>query len=186
MKNKIQKYNLKFEKATLSDLPDLNTLYDNAREYMRKNGNPNQWGSRTPSEKLLKDDIHEKQLLVIRSENGTFEGAFVLKQTPDPWYENIDGKWITDNPYYVIHRCATMGNIPRLFDAMVEYSFNQFDEIRIDTHEDNKAMQNAILRNGFTYCGIIDIPKVGKRLAYSCEKKDYIKSEAYLSRMENK
>ena len=31
-------------KAELKDLPKLKELYEKARQYMRENGNPDQWG----------------------------------------------------------------------------------------------------------------------------------------------
>ena len=42
--------------------------------------------------------------------------------------------------------------------------------LRIDTHEDNQPMQDAVLRYGFRKCGIIHIRDGSKRVAF-----DYIK-----------
>ncbi len=38
--------------------------------------------------------------------------------------------------------------------------------IRIDTHRDNKIMQNALHKKGFSYCGIIHCWNGSERLAY--------------------
>ena len=40
------------------------------------------------------------------------------------------------------------------------------DNIRIDTHKDNKIMQGLLERHGFSYCGIIYLLNGAPRLAY--------------------
>jgi RimJ/RimL family protein N-acetyltransferase len=51
-------------------------------------------------------------------------------------------------------------------EAVLEFCFSKTDNIRIDTHDDNKTMQHILLKNGFTYCGIIYLKNGDERLAY--------------------
>ena len=51
-------------KALLEDLPILLEIYENARAYMAKSGNPNQWGKSNPPKETLVDDIHKNRLYV--------------------------------------------------------------------------------------------------------------------------
>ena len=49
---------------------------------------------------------------------------------------------------------------------MMEYLDTLTDNIRIDTHRDNKIMQHNLAKYGFEYCGIIHIASGAERLAY--------------------
>ncbi len=39
---------IRLRKATLSDLKDIENIYERARVFMANNGNPHQWGDRFP------------------------------------------------------------------------------------------------------------------------------------------
>jgi hypothetical protein len=53
-----------------------------------------------------------------------------------------------------------------IFSSIMEFCFSNDENIRIDTHHDNKIMQHNILKHGFTYCGIIYLLSGDERLAY--------------------
>jgi RimJ/RimL family protein N-acetyltransferase len=38
--------------------------------------------------------------------------------------------------------------------------------IKADTHKDNRAMQKALYKNGFQYCGIIYLEDNSERIAF--------------------
>ena len=46
-------------KATISDLDEIMDIYSLAREFMKKNNNPNQWGDTYPSRELIEDDVNK-------------------------------------------------------------------------------------------------------------------------------
>ncbi len=48
----------------------------------------------------------------------------------------------------------------------VSYCEEIIPHLRIDTHEDNKIMQRAIEKNGFTKCGMIFTEEGSSRIAY--------------------
>ena len=48
----------------------------------------------------------------------------------------------------------------------MDFSFAHDNNIRIDTHRDNKIMQHNIEKHCFTYCGIIYLANGDERLAY--------------------
>ena len=48
---------MEIRKAALADLPRMMEIYAGAREYMRANGNPNQWVGGYPSEDRIREDI---------------------------------------------------------------------------------------------------------------------------------
>ena len=50
--------------------------------------------------------------------------------------------------------------------ACIDFCTQTISNIRIDTHENNKTMQNALERIGFVRCGIIYLPNGDPRIAY--------------------
>ena len=152
--------------ATWDDLPRIEELYANARRFMAETGNPNQWGNTTPVTSLLEDDIRKGLLHVMISEN-VIHGVFYFYIGEDPTYGSIeDGAWTSDTPYGTIHRIAGDGSGGTLATA-VAFAKDQINHIRIDTHEDNKIMQRAIAKQGFTRCGIIHLANGSPRIAYA-------------------
>ena len=130
--------------------------YRYARELMKKNGNPTQWGDRFPPEEKVLRDIEEGTGYVIE-EDGEIRGVFAFIIGPDPTYQLIeDGAWINDTEEYgTIHRIATNGKGHGVFDACIDFCAAQIDNLRIDTHQNNKAMLHLITSRGFQRCGII-------------------------------
>ena len=56
---------LQIRKAKPEDLRQIMPLYEKAREFMEKNGNPTQWGKNNPPEDLIRKDIKEGYLLSL-------------------------------------------------------------------------------------------------------------------------
>ena len=48
---------MRIRKATFCDLEKILDIYKIAREYMKNNGNPNQWGDDKPKKELLISSI---------------------------------------------------------------------------------------------------------------------------------
>ena len=91
---------------------------------------------------------------------------FALLPSPEPTYDYIDGAWLTDAPYGVIHRMASYPDVHGIFSAVIDYAASRYSHLRIDTHRDNRIMQHLIEKHGFTYCGIIWLEDGTERLAY--------------------
>lgn len=153
-------------KALWEDLPRIEELYANARQFMARTGNPHQWGNTTPVVSLLEDDIRKGDLYVMVNE-GIIHGVFYFYIGEDPTYGVIeDGSWTSDTPYGTIHRIAGDGSGGTLATA-VAFGKERINHIRIDTHEDNKIMQRAIAKQGFSRCGIIHLANGSPRIAYA-------------------
>ena len=142
--------------STKADLPEILDTYEYARELMRKNGNPTQWGNKFPPMEKILGDIDNKTGYVIE-DNGVICGVFAFIIGPDPTYALIeDGAWINDTDEYgTIHRIATNGKSHGVFDACIDFCQSKINNLRIDTHPDNKAMLHLISSRGFQRCGII-------------------------------
>lgn len=152
--------------AERKDLSEIMRVYEVARGFMRKTGNPTQWNGGYPQENIVLDDIEKKQLFVLENE-GLVCGAFAFLQGPDSTYLKIyDGKWQSDEPYFAMHRIASDGTVKGFFSLCADYCKKKCSHLRIDTHADNKVMQHVIEKENFVRCGIIHLANGDPRIAY--------------------
>ena len=115
-----------------------------------------------------KKDIENNEMYVLEDEDG-IQASFVFYCGIDPCYNKIyDGQWLNDEPYGVIHRIATRGLKKHMADIILEYCESKIDNIRMDTHMDNKPMQNFMLKHGFKHVGTIYLKNGQSRLAFHC------------------
>ena len=158
--------------ATEADIPAVLPVFEAAKAIMRADGNHDQWGAPGfPGDALLLRDIARGGGYVISSEaEGGVEKSivayFALLPSPEPTYSHIDGAWLTDEPYGVIHRIASYPEVHGIFSAIIDFAAARYLHLRIDTHRDNRIMQHLIDAAGFTYCGIIWLEDGTERLAY--------------------
>lgn len=153
-------------KTLLKDLDKVMRIYDSAGQYMRENGNPNQWKYGYPNMELIKEDIYEGKSYVC-VDGQEIVGVFFYSDGPDPTYYNIyEGSWIKEGPYGVIHRIASASRQKGVASFCLNWAMERNSNIRIDTHEDNIIMQNFLTKNGFIRCGIIYLDDGAKRIAY--------------------
>ena len=84
--------------ATRDDLPRIYEIYANAREYMRKTGNPDQWGTTEPYHEWLDKDIERDELYVCYEGDDVY-GVFMFMTREEPFYNSPDeGGWLNDEP----------------------------------------------------------------------------------------
>ena len=154
--------------ATEADLPAVLPVFEAAKAIMRADGNHDQWGAPGfPGDALLLHDIARGGAFVISSEaKESIVAYFALLPSPEPTYDYIDGAWLTDEPYGVIHRIASYPDVHGIFSAIIDFAAERYRHIRIDTHRDNRIMRHLIESAGFTYCGVIWLPDGTERLAY--------------------
>lgn len=95
----------------------------------------------------------------------------MLRFGADPTYDYIeDGAWLNDEPYVTIHRIASSGISHGIFRIASDFCKTLSDNVRVDTHNDNKIMQGRIEREGFERCGIIYVDDGTPRIAYQWVK----------------
>ncbi len=153
------------------DLPRMMEIYAYARKFMAMQGNPNQWGRNNwPPEELIREDIDSNNSYVCVNDKDEVIGTFfyVFGRNIDPTYDVIeDGAWMDDSAYGVIHRLASDGSEKGIGQFCIEWAFKKCRHLRIDTHPDNKIMQNIAHRLGFSKRGIIYVKQdTYPRIAY--------------------
>ncbi|MBQ8521884.1 MAG: GNAT family N-acetyltransferase [Bacteroides sp.] len=161
---------MKLRSATLSDLPRIWQIIRQAKAQMVREGK-HQWDENYPLEEHLRADIlHEAAYVLTDEEVIIAYGAIVFDG--EPAYLDIEGKWLSKQPYVVLHRLAVADEAKR---RGVAVRFMQEVELlalskgihsfKVDTNYDNFYMQKVLQKCGFAYCGIIHYPR-GNRWGY--------------------
>lgn len=159
--------NLHIRKTRREDIPDILKIFHSAREYMRKNNNFSQWDNEYPGLKDVENDILENSSFVGTGDNEEILMYFAFIKGEDPTYKTIlNGSWLNDEYYGTIHRIASNGKSRGVLKAACDYCFQFVNNIRIDTHEDNKPMLKALSDLGFSRCGIIYCRDGSPRIAF--------------------
>ena len=149
-----------------ADIPAISEIYSSAKDFMRKNENPNQWAGDYPNGESAKEDM-EKGIGYVCEVEGEVVAVFAFEVGREPTYDVIyGGAWQNDMPYAYIHRIAVKHHGRGIVDFCFSECFKKFPNLKIDTHRDNIPMQKVLLRNGFKLCGIIHLESGEERLAY--------------------
>ncbi len=162
---------LTVRKARESEFDIIMGIYALAREFMAETGNPNQWGKTKPAPEQIKEDI-ENGICHVICDGEEVHGVFALCEGTDPTYLYIEnGEWLNDETYVTIHRIAGDQKAHGIFTVAMEYCKKYADNIRIDTHEDNRVMRNILAKHGFSQRGIIYLKNGEPRIAFQWCKK---------------
>lgn len=150
-------------KAELNDLNIILKIFEHARNYMKENNNPNQWGDNHPAVEIIEEDIKNSIGYVCLDEENNIVGYFCFYVGIEEDYNQIyEGNWLNDREYAVIHRIATMSNKKGVGGFCMRYCFDKYKNIKIDTSEYNIPMQKLLARESYKKCGIIRIRRNGE------------------------
>lgn len=159
-----------FREARMTDLPAIEKILKEAVRLMLAEGK-RQWDENYPRAEHVIADIRNHNGYVIEADGNVVSyGAVVF--TGEPAYNDLQGEWLSDIPYVVVHRlavaqsCQRLGIAERFFyyteQLAVEKGIGSF---RVDTNFDNTRMLSLFEKLGFSYCGKISYQQ-GERLAY--------------------
>ena len=154
----------------INDIDEVMNIYQEDRSFMRLTGNHNQWVNNYPPQSLILEDIEKGQSYVILNEENEIVGVMMYAIGNDPTYNVIEGAWLNDEPYGVIHRIASKINAKGIGKFCFDWALNQCPNLRIDTHEENRVMRDLLTRFKFTECGIIYLVNNEPRIAYHKRK----------------
>ena len=171
---------MKIRRTKEADIPQVLEIYEHAKKYMAENGNPNQWNGDYPTVQDVIQDIKNGGYVIVKEpvkasekesgkENPEEEilGVFVLEENAHELaYDTIEGCWLNDEPYAVIHRCATLHHQKGIGQFFMDWCLEKVNNIRVDTHKDNWPMLKFLEKNNFSYCGKVYYEVSGERLAF--------------------
>lgn len=158
---------MQIRKTRTEDLEQIMELFEDARAFMRENGNPTQWGTTKPERARIEQDIRDGDSYVC-TDGDRVLGTFFFKVMEEPTYAKIyEGAWENDSVYGVIHRIASTRESHGVASFCLKWALEEAGgHLRIDTHEKNGPMRHVLEKNGFAYRGIIYVTDGTKRLAY--------------------
>ena len=115
-------------------------------------------GTFNPESSIQRSEV---ATIVTRMADQSQRKTFTLSAAHEPGYDAItDGKWSSDEPYAVLHRCAVadgfqgLGVADRMVEECKALTLAMGRRwLRADTHKKNKTMQNLLRRSGFQYRG---------------------------------
>jgi GNAT superfamily N-acetyltransferase len=147
-------------KAAFSEVPIIWEILQQAIEQRKQDGSQ-QWQNGYPNEQTIHDDISNGYAYVLIDNDAIIAYAAIVFDA-EPAYNNIEGKWLTNGDYAVIHRVATSNTVKgkgiatRLFKMIEDLCVEQeVYSIKVDTNFDNVPMLKILDRLAYTYCGEI-------------------------------
>ena len=161
---------IQLRQAQEADLDRIWEIILQAKEQMRLR-NSLQWQDGYPAVENIIDDIHKGYGYVLFREERIIAYAAVVFDG-EPVYDDIQGTWLSDHPYVVVHRIAVADEVKRqgiatlFMQKIEELSLEKgIRSFRVDTISDNLYMHNIFAKLGFTYCGEVFYDK-NQRMAY--------------------
>jgi len=144
--------------AEKKDLDQIIRLIANARSYIASQG-IDQWQDGYPEPELIENDMDQGIGLVFE-EDEKICAYMVLMDIPEPVYDDLEGRWLSDMPYATIHRMAIddgfrgKGVSAAMLKRAEEYALERsLGSVRADTHTGNKAMRGLLEKSGYVHCG---------------------------------
>lgn len=150
-----------YRKATLEDLDQVMEAVEDARAFLKEQGN-GQWQDGYPNQNDFINDINNGRLFVVTDINNPniIVGVCALTYREEDYHHLYEGAWLTDLPYMVMHRVAVrkeyrhQGYGKKLFEVFITQAKEEgYHSLRIDTHAGNMVMRSLIASFGFVYCG---------------------------------
>lgn len=147
-------------KATFSEIPTIWEILQQAIVQRKQDGSK-QWQNGYPNERTIENDIMNGNAFVLIDYNFIIAYAAIIFGE-EPAYKELEGKWLSNEGYAIVHRVATSNAFKRkgiatqLFQLIEEVCVaHNVYSVRADTNFDNIPMLNLFDKLGFIYCGEI-------------------------------
>lgn len=161
---------LQFRPAVSSDLPRICTIIRQAQEQMRRRGSL-QWQNGYPAPGDIQNDISRGYGYVLGDDTNVWAYGAVIFDG-EAAYQAIQGQWLDEQPYVVLHRLAVADEVKRRGIAcefmlrVIRLAQQQgIRSFRVDTNFDNEYMLRMLQKLGFSRCGLIRYES-GERIAF--------------------
>lgn len=149
-----------FRLATLSDAPIIWSIIQLAIARRKADGST-QWQNGYPNPDIISQDIASQQAYVLTVNTNIIGYAAVIKDI-EPAYDHIEGQWLTDGEYIVIHRVAVSerylgkGLATLIFKRIEKLGLEiNIHSLKVDTNFDNTPMLRILEKLDYSYCGIV-------------------------------
>jgi GNAT superfamily N-acetyltransferase len=145
-------------KATLSEIPAIWEILQQAIVRRKQDGSQ-QWQDGYPNQQTIQTDLSNDCGYVLTDNDRIIAYAAIIFDN-EPAYTDIQGKWLTNDAYVVIHRVATSNEVlgkgiaTHLFQLIEELALeSKVYSIKVDTNFDNIPMLKILAKLDYVYCG---------------------------------
>jgi len=145
-------------KAEIEDRDIIWGIIQQSIERRRQDGST-QWQDGYPNLGTVESDI-AKGFGYVLTVDGEIAVYAALILNDEPAYSTIEGAWLSDGEFVVIHRVAVdekfagKGMVKKLFDHIEDFTKSHgIQSIKVDTNYDNLAMLKILESKGYSYCG---------------------------------
>lgn len=160
---------LVIRKATSDDQGVIWEILQNAIELRRLQGS-SQWQNGYPNPQIVEHDIANEYGHVFTLETGEIVAYAAIIKNDEPAYDTIDGAWLTDGDFFVIHRVAVAKNhLGKGFSVEVFKTIEAFSKtqkipsIKLDTNYDNHGLLHVLEKLNYQYCGEVSIRNANRK-----------------------
>ncbi|MFA7615970.1 MAG: GNAT family N-acetyltransferase [Moheibacter sp.] len=161
---------LTFRKAEPEDAESVWEILSQAIRRRKEDGS-SQWQSGYPNLKTVHSDI-EKGYCYLLSDRQKIVASAALIFNNEPTYQTIDGEWLSNGDFLVVHRVAVSDEVigkgvaTKFFTEIEEFAKeNSVFSIKVDTNFDNLPMLKILKKLNYTYCGEVQVSD-GPRKAF--------------------
>lgn len=149
-----------FRRAVPSDEQRAMQIIEQAKAQMRREGR-DQWNDSYPTLADIRGDISSGAGLVALLD-GQVVAYGAVSYDSEPAYAHIQGKWLSNQSYVVVHRLAVAdeakghGIAQKFLEETARIAQREgVRSFKVDTNFDNASMLHVLQKLGFTYCGDI-------------------------------
>lgn len=144
-----------------AETEDRDTIWDIIQQAIerRKQDGSTQWQQGYPNLGTVESDI-EKCFGYVMTVNEEIAVYTALILNDEPAYDTIDGAWLSNGEFVVVHRVAVdrkfagQGMVKKLFDLIEDFTRSHgIQSVKVDTNFDNTAMLRILESKGYSYCG---------------------------------
>ena len=163
---------MEFRLAKEIDREKIEKIYEDGSLKLKSLG-INQWqGKEKPN---LHDftNLEDNKIIYVLEDEKEIVSTLIIYDHDDDYENNLHGKWNSPKPYLALHRIATLSSQTKkgygrkiIEFAEIYARENNFKSVRIDTHKENKSMQNLLNSLGYSYVGIVYLGGTRERFAY--------------------
>lgn len=163
---------MEFRLAKEIDREEIEKIYEDGSLKLKSLG-INQWqGQDKPNLNNFKELIENKNIFVLDDKEKVVSTVIIYDYDLD-YEKNLDGKWNIPKAYLALHRIGTLssernkGYGRKIIEFAEDFAKeNNYKSLRIDTHRENKTMQNILNLLGYNYVGLVYLDGKNERLAF--------------------
>lgn len=150
--------NYTFRKASSADIPQIWIILQQAI-LRRKNDGSLQWQDGYPNEAVVRADT-EKEIGLVLTDGEIIVGYTAILFNDEPAYDDLQGTWLTNGDFAVVHRLAISdayigkGLAQKIMQFTEDVARrNTIFSIKVDTNFDNIPMLKIFEKLDYTFCG---------------------------------